>query len=108
MYAEKFAFAQSSLDRARVACALERYRLAHGEFPATLDALSPQFIAKLPHNIINGEPLHYRRKDAGHFLLYSVGWNGSDEGGIVVRNETPYHKVPDLEKGDWVWPDAAQ
>ena len=32
---EKFAYAQTSADLARIACALERYRLAHGDFPET-------------------------------------------------------------------------
>ena len=59
--AKKFAYAQTSVDLARIAIALERYRLAHGEYPESLDALAPQFIAKLPHDIINGQPLHYRR-----------------------------------------------
>jgi hypothetical protein len=39
----KIAAIQASIDLARVACALERYRLAHGEYPETLDALAPQF-----------------------------------------------------------------
>ena len=49
------------MDLARVAIALERYRLAHGAYPESLDVLAPQFIAQLPHDIINGQPLHYRR-----------------------------------------------
>ena len=80
----KIASIQASIDLARVACALERYRLAHGEYPETLDALAPQFIAQLPHDIINGQPLHYRRTDDGQFILYSVGWNEKDDGGQVV------------------------
>ena len=71
------------MDLARVAIALERYRLAHGEYPESLDALAPQFIAKLPHDIINGQPLHYRRTADGQFVLYSVGWNETDDGGEV-------------------------
>ncbi len=101
---QRFAFAQSSLDRARVACAMERYRLAHGEYPATLDLLAPQFIDKVPHDLINDQPLHYRRTDDGHFLLYSVGWNGTDDGGIVVRERVFTSTRVDIEKGDWVWP----
>ncbi len=99
-----FAFAQSSLDRARVACALERHRLAEGEYPATLDALAPRFIEKLPHDIINDQPLHYRRTEDGRFLLYSVGWNGTDEGGIIVREKNRVHATLDKDQGDWVWP----
>ncbi len=96
----KFAAIQSSIDLARVACALERYRLAHGEYPESLDALAPQFIETLPHDIINGQPLHYRREANGPFVLYSVGWNETDDGGQVVLNK---NGSVDREKGDWVW-----
>ena len=96
----QFACAQAAVDLARVACALERYRLAHGEYPGTLDALTPQFITKLPHDIMNGQPLHYRRTDDGHFVLYSVGWNETDEGGQIALT-----KGGNIDKkiGDWVW-----
>jgi hypothetical protein len=98
---EKFAAIQSSIDLARIACALERYRLAHGQYPETLDALAPQFIGKLPHDIINGQPLHYRREANGQFILYSVGWNETDDGGTVVFLKGG--SAVDREKGDWVW-----
>ncbi len=60
---KKFAYAQSSVDLARTAIALERYRLAHGDYPESLDALAPQFIEKVPHDVIGGGPLHYRRTE---------------------------------------------
>jgi hypothetical protein len=97
---ERFAFAQASVDLARVAIALERYRLAHGEYPASLDALAPQFIERVPRDIINGQPLHYRLTDDGKFVLYSVGWNEKDEGGIVVLAK---EGAVDRKRGDWVW-----
>ena len=97
---KKFAHAQTSADSARVAIALERYRLAHGEHPEALDTLAPQFIARLPHDVINGQPLHYRRTSDGQFLLYSVGWNETDDGGVVGRIK---YGAPDISEGDWVW-----
>jgi tetratricopeptide (TPR) repeat protein len=107
---KKFAYAQTSVDLARVAIALERYRLAHGGYPESLDALAPQFIAKIPHDIINGQPLHYRRTSdpssqssdaaSGQFVLYSVGWNEADDGGEVGRIK---YGTPDISEGDWVW-----
>ncbi len=97
---KRFALAQTAVDLARVACALERYRLVHGQYPETLDALSPQFIEKLPHDIINGQPLHYRRTEDGQFILYSVGWNQTDDGGQVVLTK---NGSVDRENGDWVW-----
>ena len=97
---KKFAAIQAQVDLARVACALERFRLAHSDYPETLDALAPQFIKKLPHDLINGLPLHYRRTDDGRFILYSVGWDEKDDGGkvFIAKNGTV-----DREKGDWVW-----
>ena len=107
--AKRFAYAQTSVDLARVAIALEHYRLMHGEYPESLDALAPQFIAKLPHDVINGQPLHYRRTSDGQFVLYSVGWNETDDGGVVEtkvvgvtdrKSQTP---IWDISQGDWVW-----
>ena len=98
--ARKFAFGQSSADLARVAIALERYRLAQGSCPEALDALAPQFIDKLPHDVINGQPLKYRRTDDGQFILYSVGWNETDDGGKV---ELTKNGNADVKRGDWVW-----
>jgi hypothetical protein len=84
---------QTLVNEAQIACALERYHLARGGYPETLDALVPQFIEKLPHDIIGGEPLHYQRTWGGQFQLYSVGWNETDDGGLPGT----------LTDGDWVW-----
>ena len=107
---ERFANGQNAVDMARGACALERYRLAHGEYPESLDALAPQFITKLPHDIIGGQPsqgsgpasqpLHYRRTADGQFVLYSVGWNETDDDGEVGLKE---NGAVDRDTGDWVW-----
>ncbi|MGH7972057.1 MAG: hypothetical protein ACREIC_25370, partial [Limisphaerales bacterium] len=100
----KFAFAQAAVNLARTACALERYRLAQGNYPAALDALGPRFIAKVPHDPLGGQPLHYRPINDGHFILYSVGWNEKDNGGTVVLAKDGLLKGSvDLDKGDWVW-----
>jgi hypothetical protein len=98
--AKNFARAQASVDLARLAGALERYRLANGQFPETLEALAPKFVDKLPHDVINGQPLKYHRTDDGQFVLYSVGWNQTDDGGQVVLTKSGN---ADMNKGDWVW-----
>jgi hypothetical protein len=88
-------------DEIVVACALERHRLAKGALPDKLDALIPEFLARVPSDIISGEPLRYRR-DADRFTLWSVGWNQTDDAGTVGVN---YEKKPqwDKDKGDWVF-----
>ena len=85
---------QTLANEAFVACGLERYRLAHGQYPETLAALVPQFAEKLPHDIIGGQPLKYHRTADGQFVLYSVGWNEKDDGGVPGKTVT---------EGDWVW-----
>lgn len=102
---EKFAKGQAHVDLARVAIALERYRLAKGRYPATLDSLVPEFVADLPHDIINGQPLKYRTTTDGQFVLYSVGWNETDDGGVVVYHADKGRETGAMNdrEGDWVW-----
>ena len=95
-----FAHSQTLANEAQVVCALERYRLAHNQYPESLEALIPLFMEKLPRDVIDGEPLHYRRQANGTFLLYSVGWNETDDGGQVALKKDGSE---DREKGDWVW-----
>jgi hypothetical protein len=99
---QQLAFAQSEVDMAMLACALERYHLAEGRYPDDLQALVPRFVAALPHDIINGQPLKYRRTDAGRFVLYSVGWNEKDDGGVVAAKSSNTNQQ-DVLRGDWVF-----
>jgi hypothetical protein len=96
---------QTAANEALVACALERYHIAVGAYPDSLDALVPKFLSKVPHDIIGGEPLKYRRTDAG-YVLYSIGWNEKDDGGVTPTAIN--NGMPDLDDGDWVWQYAAK
>ncbi|MGD0816070.1 MAG: hypothetical protein ABSA83_20960 [Verrucomicrobiota bacterium] len=86
---------QTVVNQGLVACALERYHLAHGEYPDTLNALIPEFLDRIPHDVVGGQPPHYHRAADGTFLLYSIGWNGRDNGGVRGKSNAD---------GDWVWP----
>jgi hypothetical protein len=99
-FVRRFAYGQESVDLTRVAIALERSHLANGEYPGSLGTLEPRFIEKLPTDVINGQPLQYRCSLEGKFLLYSVGWNGTDDDGQVTANK---EGLVDSTKGDWVW-----
>lgn len=92
-----YAYGQTLLDETRLGCALERHRLAQGSFPALLDALAPSFIPAVPRDVMDGEPLHYRPTDDGGYLLYSVAWNLTDDGG----KSDP--KLNNKQQPDWVW-----
>jgi hypothetical protein len=86
---------QNGLNMARIACALERYRLVHGEFPEFLAALPPEFIDRLPHDLINGLPLNYQRAENGQFVLYSLGWDSAGDDGKPDRTKPI--------SGGWIW-----
>jgi hypothetical protein len=106
----KAARGQTYLDAAHIACALERYRLANGKFPETLDALTPKFLNKIPNDVIDGQPLRYHLKPDGNYVIYSIGWNKTDDGGERGWSPIEYtgekHRL-DFDKGDWVWSSSA-
>lgn len=97
------AYTQTLANETQITCALERCRLVHGEYPDSLNALVPKYIETLPHDIIGGQPLHYRRTADGKFLLYSVGWNEKDDGGKQSPKGKNNWNI-DFSRGDWVWP----
>jgi hypothetical protein len=99
---QKTGFTQTAADLSAIACALARYRLAHGQLPDSLDNLCPGFIEKLPRDIINGAPLRYRVLSDGRYLLYSIGWNEKDDGG---QNQPSKKGEAEQAEGDWVWTD---
>lgn len=91
------------------AIALERYRAAQGSYPQVLDALAPVFLRAVPVDFMDGRPLRYRLADDGHFLLYSVGLDGVDNGGKVpVPRERPdpgwINGETTEPQSDIVWP----
>lgn len=98
---QRMAYNQNQANMALIVCALERYHLANNQYPESLSALTPQFIEKLPHDIINGGDLKYHRA-GDSFVLYSIGWNEKDDGGTQASPKNG--NVQDLENGDWVWP----
>lgn len=103
--AVRVAFHQNAIDEARIACALERYRLAHASYPATLDALVPAYLDQVPADVLEGGSLHYRLESPTVFRLYSVGPDAQDNGGQVATGK---EGGLDIEHGDWAWPQPAK
>jgi hypothetical protein len=90
-------------DAGRLSCAIERYRMANGALPGNLNELAPKYINAIPTDVIDGEPLRHKLDSAGSYRLYSVGWNGTDEGGELAWKEGKKNVDIDAAKGDWVW-----
>jgi hypothetical protein len=65
-----------------VALAAERYRQAGGRWPQTLGELVPEYIAGVPLDPFNGQPLKLGKHDQG-IVIYSVGLDGVDNGGAI-------------------------
>ncbi|MBI1840326.1 MAG: hypothetical protein HYR88_05675 [Verrucomicrobia bacterium] len=93
--------------------ALERSFQARKEYPANLDALSPQWTPQAIIDPFSGKPLRYRRESAQRMAVYSVGWDLQDAGGAWplsekdLENASPAKRnTPSQKKGaidDLVW-----
>ena len=98
---------QATIDQALIVTALESHRLANGSYPASLTALSPEWLATVPGDWFSDAGLVYRRDADGTFTLYSIGYNETDDGGRFVYGESK-RKPIEWEDGDWPWPSAAE
>ncbi len=65
-----------------IAVMIERYRLAHGKLPDSLNDLVPTYTQSLPLDPFTGKNLIYRREKTG-YVVYSVGKNLKDDGGSI-------------------------
>jgi len=77
----KTAITQTQVDQSLIACALERYRIARGSYPTSLDALVPEYLGKIPNSPITGKPMKYSLKHEGTFLLWTPSWELKSLGG---------------------------
>ena len=68
---------------AQTAVAVERYRLAKGHLPESLENLVPAYMEVVPTDPFDGQTLKYRTLETG-FVVYSVGEDLTDEGGAEL------------------------
>jgi hypothetical protein len=79
----RFKYEENKVDNALllVQLALRAYQAEHGNYPATLQALTPRYLTKIPtDNFATAGTFHYAPRGA-QYLLYSVGPDGKDDGG---------------------------
>ncbi|MGH7971335.1 MAG: hypothetical protein ACREIC_21670 [Limisphaerales bacterium] len=88
------------------AIALKRFQLAHAEAPRTLDALTPDYLASAPRDLMSGRTLRYALRPGTSPLLYSVGTDGVDNGGDP--SSAQQGKLGLWDGRDAVWPEAAE
>ncbi len=98
----KVAEAETRLRLAQVACFLESYYLKQGHYPEKLEELSG-LPPHLDQEVIREQPFYYQRKGNG-YLLYSVGWDGIDHGGVPTGPRIEYGYKNENADYDWIWP----
>ena len=84
------AFAQTAVNQAIIACALERFRIANDKYPESLAQLIPTYLRAIPNDIVLGKPMLYENPGKGLFILRSVGPN------LTVDRNKP-------TSDDWLW-----
>jgi hypothetical protein len=86
------------IDLVLAAIAIERYRVANGHAPESLDVLVPQYANKIPLDLFTGDPFIYRQQPDGYIVYSPHGFKdeNEDNGGISRL---------DVEKGEpYDWP----
>ena len=84
-------------DLSIVALALSIHKAEQGQYPEKLEQLVPRILPRLPLDGFADKPLVYRSTDAG-YLLYSVGQNLTDDGGVTAETAS----LCDAPKDDMV------
>lgn len=80
-------------DFVRLATSLRAWKLEQGAYPDSLDALATTSGIASRLDPFSGDAYHYRREGDG-FMLYSVGPDRKDDGGVTDENR---------KEGDIVW-----
>lgn len=87
--------AAARIGLAQVVMALKAYKSAFDSYPASLAELKSRLGWKLPDDPFSGKPFVYKRRGEG-FLLYSIGANLKDDGGVPFLSYKVY-------EGDISW-----
>jgi ABC-type transport system involved in cytochrome c biogenesis permease component len=92
--------AQTSVNQAIIACALERRCRVTGVYPEELGSLMPDYVERVPKDVITGRPMLYRRTGEG-YELRGVGPNQvSDERTQGGGDDWIWGYPLDAEKGE--------
>ena len=71
----------AKLDGLKIALVLKIYKTEKGEYPDSLLPLVPEYFSELPQDPFTGKDYIYRKEGDG-FIVYSVGENEKDDGGV--------------------------
>jgi len=68
--------------------AVRLFRMEKGRWPENLDELVPEYLENVPLDPFGLKPLRYKKRE-GKWIIYSIGPDGKDDGGVkkYVRGE---------------------
>ena len=89
------------------AVAVKRFQLRHGKLPETLAALTPEILASVPVDYMDGKSMKYKLHPDGRFVLYSVGEDRQDEAGSTALAPGKSNQRSLWDRKDFVWPATA-
>ncbi len=89
-FPERFLRTQTFLEHARIAILLESAFLREAQYPSSIDTLP----ADITYDRYAADLYRYQRIGLDNYMIYSIGSNRVDDGGLL-RRATQY--------GDWVW-----
>ncbi len=82
---------------ARIAVAIERFKLAEERLPGSLEELAPKYLATVPADILDGGKVKFRREGAG-CTVYNAGLNRKDDGGAHKPEEPRGNQDGDFDR----------
>lgn len=89
------------------AIAVKRFVVRHDAVPTTLSQLIPDYLAAVPLDPMDGQPIRFKSLSDGKFLLYSVGEDGIDSGGDSGLQPGKTNLRNWWQRKDVVWPAPA-
>ena len=104
----KYTVTQTENGLLLIRLALRAYQAEHGSYPASLEKLTPTYLAQIPSDSFAATgPLQYKVQGK-QYLLYSIGPDGKDDGGKPIDQPQPHqpeyarYNVSSVSKGDIV------
>jgi hypothetical protein len=92
--------AQTTLAATRAVVAIRAFETVNRRLARTLQELTPQYLDEVPQDPFDGKPLRYMLHSDGSWIVYSVGPNQLDEGGIEFE-KPPRHRE---DRGALIFP----
>jgi hypothetical protein len=96
---ETAAYHSAALNRLLQAdLAIRAFRTETGRWPADLEELAPAYLSAVPLDPYTDQPLQYRPGE-DDFILYSVGFDGRDDGGAFTTSADYYTTREAAQRG---------